>query len=251
MVSTSETGHAKNLANCSELISDALSFGTAYNPPKASLQVLSMETQLADSRKALGDVNTCLSAYKIAVAARKAAFSILSKYVSRIMNILKSTDTTVYLDESARSIVRKIQGKRVSPRLTAEEKKAQTDAGKETVEYSSSQMSFDSRIENLDKFIKLLTDIPEYTPNEENLKLTAIREVYKDLDTKNAAVRTAESQLTAARVFRDNLLYKPGTGLIDIATDAKTYIKAVFGPSSTQYKKVARLKFDSMAINPV
>ncbi len=251
MVSTSEKGHAKNLANCSELISDAQSFGAAYNPPKASIQVSSMQAQLAACRKALDGVDACLSAYKIAVAARKAAFSILSRYASRILNILKSTDTTRYVDESARSIVRKIQGTRATPRLTEEEKKAQIDAGKEPpVEYSSSQLSFDNRVENLNKLTKFLAGIPEYTPNEEDLKLTGIIAVYNDLDAKNTAVRTAESQLAAARILRDNLLYKPITGLIDIASDAKTYIKAVFGPSSAQYKKVARLEFFSRTLVP-
>lgn len=69
--------------------------------------------------------------------------------------------------------------------------------------------------------------------------------VYSDLRTKNTAVITAEARLKSARIYRDNMLYKPFTGIVDTVADAKAYIKSVFGTSSPQFKQVSRLRFIS------
>jgi hypothetical protein len=127
--------------------------------------------------------------------------------------------------------------------MTEAEKKAEAEAGKEVVEISSSQMSYDSRLENLDKFIKLLASVPEYTPNEEDLKVTALTALYNDLKAKNSAVINAAIPLSNARISRNEVLYKANTGLVDIALDTKTYIKSVFGAGSPQYKQVSKLEF--------
>lgn len=39
MRSTSETGHAKNVANFDELISYAIGYGADYNPSKEAIQI--------------------------------------------------------------------------------------------------------------------------------------------------------------------------------------------------------------------
>ncbi|NJL76804.1 MAG: hypothetical protein HC892_19090 [Saprospiraceae bacterium] len=104
-------------------------------------------------------------------------------------------------------------------------------------------MSFDSRIDNFDKFVKLLTSVTLYAQNEADLKVTALTAVLTDLKTKNAAVIAAEVPLNNARITRNDVLYKPNTGLVDIALDVKTYIKSVFGASSPQYKKISKIKF--------
>ena len=38
-------------------------------------------------------------------------------------------------------------------------------------------------------------------------------------------------------------MYKDNVGLVDVATDVKTYIKSVYGATSPQFKSVSSLKF--------
>jgi hypothetical protein len=123
-----------------------------------------------------------------------------------------------------------------------------TAAGKEVLEISSSQMSYDSRLDNFDKLIKLLTSIPLYAPNEAELKVTGLTTTYTDLKTRNTAVVTAAAALSNARISRNDILYKPLTGLVDTAVDTKTYIKSVFGADSPQYRQVTKLEFKPIAI---
>jgi hypothetical protein len=125
MASTTETGHAKNVAHFDELISSALGYGNAFNPSKASIKVEALQSVSTTAKSAIGVVNSLFPALSNAVAAREAAFAPLSKLVTRALNSLKATDTTVQVDESARTFARKIQGKRATA------KKAEAEAGKD------------------------------------------------------------------------------------------------------------------------
>lgn len=243
MASTTETGHAKNAANFDLLISFVTSYGTAFNPSKAGLKLAALQTLATNAKNTLNAVNTALPAYSNAVAAREAAFEPLNKLITRVNNALKATDTTQQVDENARTLVRKIQGTRATAKKTDKEKAALKAEGKETKEISSSQMSYDSRLDNLDKLIKLLTSITLYAPNEADLKVTALTTLYNDLKAKNTAVVTATALLSNARISRNDILYKTNTGLVDIALDTKTYIKSLYGATSPQYKQVSTLEF--------
>jgi len=246
MVSTSETGHAKNVANFDDLISFVTGYGTAYNPTKASISLPELQNLSTRSKNALASVNAAIPAYSNAVAAREAAFSPLNKLITRVINALKATDASKQVDDSARTLVRKIQGRRASAKMTEEEKKTAAAAGKEVNEISSSQMSYDSRLDNFDKLIKLLASVALYKPNEKELTVEALTTIYNDLKTKNSEVVTAATPLSNARISRNDILYKENTGLIDIALDTKSYIKSLYGAKSPQYKQVSKISFKTV-----
>lgn len=243
MASTYETGCIQNVANLETLISYITAFGTDYNPSKNSLTIPELQKILSEAKASLNTVNVAFSAHSNATNARESAFEPLSKLVTRANNALKATDTTTQVDDSAKTIVRKIQGSRASAKLSDEEKKALEAEGKEVNQISSSQMGFNDRLENFDKFITLLSSIPNYAPNEEDLKIASLSAYRDSLKAKNAAVLPTEVQLSNARIARNEIQDKPLTGLVDIALDTKTYIKSVFGAKSPQYKQVSKLTF--------
>jgi len=245
MASTSETGHAKNVANFEKLVAETSAFGTAFNPSKAALKLAELNSQLVTARAAIAAVNSAEPAYKNAVSARDAAFAPLGKLITRVNNALKASDTTVQEDESALTLVRKLQGRRATAKKTEDEKKAAAAEGKEIIEISSSQMSYDSRLDNFDRLIKLLTSIPAYAPNEPDLKVDALTALFNDLKAKNTAVINAETPLSNARIARNEILYKQNTGIVDITVDVKNYVKSVFGATSPQYKLISNIKFTS------
>jgi hypothetical protein len=243
MASISESGHAKNVANFEKLITSATSLGTAYNPSKTSLSIEALNNKFTASSNAITAINNAAPAYKNAVSARDAAFAPLGKLITRVNNALKASESTEQVDESALTIVRKLQGRRANPKLSESEKKVAAENGKTVSEISTSQMSYDIRLDNLDKLIKLLASIPEYSPNEPDLSIESLTTLYNDLRTRNITVTTANVPLTNARIARNDILYKKATGLVDISVDVKTYIKSVFGATSPQYKAISSLKF--------
>jgi len=243
MTSKSETGHAKNVANFSQLSVTCTSFGPAYNPSNPVLQLLAMQNALAGAKDCISSIHAAQGALSMALSLRSSAFKPLSKLITRINNAVKASGVSKQTQDQVRTIVRKLQGRRATPRMTEEEKQAAIAAGQEIVEASSSQMSFDSRLDNFDKLIKLLASIPEYAPNEPDLTIDALTVLYADLYAKNAAVIEAESPLSGLRIMRNDLLYGETTGIVDVAVAAKGYIKSVFGASSPQYKQVSSLRF--------
>ncbi len=247
MAGTTETGHAKNVANLDELIIITTSYGATYNPSKPTLKLDALKVLSNSAKNALAAVNTATSASSNAIAAREAAFEPLSRLTTRVLNALKATDTTVQVDENAQTLARKIQGKRATPKKTEEEKAAAKAEGTEVKEISTSQMSYDSRLDNFDKLIKLLASVSLYAPNEAELKVTALTAFYNDLKAKNTAVINAATQLSNARILRNDTLYKPLTGMVDITVDVKTYVKSLFGAASPQYKQVSKLSFRTLS----
>jgi hypothetical protein len=246
MTSNSETGHAKNVSNFDQLIVYVTSYGSKYNPSKPAIKLDALDVLKNSANKALDDVNLALPAYSNAVAARDEAFNPLSKLVTRVFNALKATGTTEQVDENAQTLVRKITGKRATAKKTDQEKEALKAQGKEVKEISTSQMSFDSRLGNFDKFIKLLGSIPLYIPNEVELSVAGLQVLYTDLSAKNSAVVLATTELSNARIARNKVLYNELTGLVDTAADVKTYLKSVYGTTAPEFKQVSQLAFKAI-----
>jgi hypothetical protein len=107
-------------------------------------------------------------------------------------------------------------------------------------------MSFDNRLDSFDKLIQLLSNIPQYAPNEEELQVSTLANYYAALSSVNTNAGQAETDLSNIRLVRNELLYKSGVGLVDIAQSVKIYIKSLFGATSAQYKQVTSLVFTSV-----
>lgn len=243
MATQSETGHAKNVANFGTLITVINGFGEAYNPSKQAITAASLSTLHENAKNMMSEMNGIAGSYSIAVANRETAFEPLSKLATRIINALRASDAPQQVIESAESLVRKLQGKRATPKKTEEEKAAMLAEGSTVKEVSSSQMSFDNRLDSFNKFVGLLDNIPQYTPNEEELKVNTLANYYTNLSSVNLSAIQAETALSNARMVRNEILYKSGTGLVDIAQSVKTYVKSLYGATSAQYKQVSGLAF--------
>jgi hypothetical protein len=245
MSKTSETGHAKNVANFEELVTYAQSYNGEYNPSRESIKVETLQNLLANGKQRMADYNIALSPYKIAAAERETAFEPLSKFTTRLVNSLKATDTSAQMDNIVQSIARKIKGERVAPKkeVVAVQQGETTDVGEK--EISTAQTSYDNRLENFSKLFVQLQNIPQFQPNEVELQPQTIKAFYDNMVEKNNAARRTAVALSNARIARNKVLYEPITGMIDIAFDTKVYIKSLYGAISPQYKQVGGIQFKS------
>ena len=248
MTSVSETGHAKNVSNFDSLISSVIAFGKTYNPSKESIKLTALQGLQNTIKNSLNELYSAQAIYSNAVSARHNAFEPLSKLTTRIYNSLRASDTTEQVDKTAQTIIRKLQGRRASAKISAEEKKTLEEQGIEVNQISASQMSYDSRLENFDKLIMLLSTISEYKPNEIELQVENLKEQYNELKNKNTDVVSASVLLSNNRITRNKILYNKNTGLVDIAFDSKIYIKSVFGATSPEFKQVSKLYFKTRAV---
>lgn len=247
MTKSSETGHISNRTNFERLLTVIASHSDQYRPSRASLSLDALQNLLTASGKALTDVKQADSVYVTAIDVRKKAYSMLGAYVTRIINALIASDSSEEVDKSARILVRKLRGERLRAYLTDAEKAALESEGKSVRQHSSSQMDFDARLDNFDKLVSLLANIPEYAPNETDLKVDALKAFYYDLGAKNASVIEAASKRAGARNKRYNVFYMPLSGMVPLALDAKAYIRSIDGSKSSFYKLVSKIKFVNLS----
>jgi len=241
MASTSETGHAKNVANFEDLISFCTSYGATYNPSKAILQIPNLTILRTNAQNSIGSVTATKTAFSNTVNVRQTAFTPLKKLSTRIVNALDATDATDKLVKDARTINNKLQGKRAGEKPKPASSTATEAAEDKTI--SVSQQSYDSQIENFDKLIQLIATEPTYTPNETELQTSTLQTNLGSLRAVNTAVINSYTNYSNSRITRNSILYGQTTGLVDIALEVKKYVKSVFGATSPQFKQVSKLEF--------
>lgn len=242
MSSTSETGHAKNVANFEDLISFCTGYGTTYNPSKASIKINAMNTTHTKAKTSISSVTADFTSINTAINDRIIGFTPLGKLTTRALNALEATDASEQTVNDAKGIVRKIRGKRATPKLIAPVTPSEI-SGLPPKNISAAQLSYDNLIDHFSKLITLLSNEPNYAPNEADLKVTALTTVLNSLKAKNTAVINSTTTLSNSRIFRNDTLYKDNTGMVDIAFEAKQYVKSVFGATSPQYRQVSKLQF--------
>jgi len=238
MASTSEVGHAKNVANFQNLIAFVTGYGATYNPTKNAIKLANLNTLLATSQTKVADVVTKNTIFNNAINDRFEAFSPLRTLSTRLVNALETTDATPQKIKDAKGFNRKMQGKKAGS--TAKPADPNTPA---PTTISASQQSYDQQIQHLAGLIAVLQSEPSYAPNENELKVATLTAKQAELLTKNNAVATAYTGVSNSRIARDKTLYKLDTGLTDTAAEVKKYIKAIFGASSPEFAQVKGIQF--------
>ncbi|CAM3852733.1 Tpr-related protein family member [Flavobacterium branchiophilum] len=238
MASTSETGHAKNVANFQQLISFVTGYGAIYNPSKNALKLSQLSALLTASQTALADVVTENTVFNNKVNERAIAFINLKSLSTRVINALQTTDAPTQKVADAKGFNKKMQG------TTAKTKETMNDPNNPAPKsISTSQQSYDKQIQHLAGIISILQSEPSYAPNENDLKVATLIAKQNDLTAKNIAVNIAYTNVSNSRIARNTALYSTDTGLCNIALEVKKYVKSVFGTTSPQYKQISGLKF--------
>ena len=240
MPSQSEVGHAKNVANLQKL-TEQVTVYTLYNPPIESLTVPNLQTLYTTSSTKLNEVEEKRNANKNAIALRQAAFENLKPTSTKIINHLDILGLLQGTLDQAKSLNRLIQGGQKKTIILPEN----PDNGQPstTNPISTSRQSYTQQAENFGILIQLLSTIPTYNPNEDDLKLANLN-TYKDsLVSSTQSVDQTEAELNLKLIERDNILYADGTGLYSIAQNVKKYVKSIYGATSPEYANVSDIEF--------
>lgn len=243
MASTSEIGHAKNVAYLHELIDFCSGYGATYNPSKNEYKVTELQTLETNANAALNLVTAKRTAFNIKINERKAAFADLRTLSTRLVNALESTNAPKALINDAKGYNKKIQGSRSA---TIESPTDPNAPVPNTI--SVSQVSRDQLIQHFTGLIEVLTAEPSYNPNEADLKITALNTKKNLLISTNNAVSAAYTDYSNAIIARNKILYLQDTGLVPIALGVKKYIKSIFGTTSAEYIQVRKLPFRKLSL---
>ena len=243
MASTSEVGHAKNVANFQDLIEFVTGYGTIYNPSKNALKLPQLVALKATAESNLADVISKNTNFNNKVNDRMSAYSGLKSLSTRLVNALQTTDASNETIEDAKGFNRKMQGKKASSSQTPTDPNTPAPS---TI--STSQQSYDQLIQHFSGLKSVLEAEPSYTPNETELQVATLTTKIADLNTKNTAVATAYTNISNSRIGRNETLYSNTTGLVETANEVKKYIKSVFGATSPQFAQVKGIEFKKIRI---
>ena len=238
MPSTSEVGHAKNVANLQKL-TEQVTVYALYNPPVESLTVPNLTALYTTASTKLNEVEEKRNANKNAIAVRQDAFANLKSTCTKIINQLDILGLSQGTLDQAKSLNRLIQGNTKKATTTVEE------GGETPKTVSTSRQSYTQQAENFGILLQLLATIPSYNPNEDDLKLANLTTYHASLMSSTQGVDQTEAQLNAKLIERDQILYADGTGLYSIAQNVKKYVKSVYGAGSPEYSNVSTIKFTS------
>ena len=238
MPSTSEVGHAKNVANLQKL-TEQVNVYTLYNPPVDNIKVANLQTLYNTASTKLNEVEDKRNANKNAITLRQSAFENLKSTCTKIINHLGILGLPQGTIDQAKSLNRLIQGGQKKATTPPEERK------EETRTVSTSRQSYTQQAENFGILLQLLSTIPAYNPNEDDLKLTNLETYKNSLVSSTQSVDQTEAELNNKLIERDNILYTEGTGLYSIAQNVKKYVKSIYGATSTEYANVSAIKFTS------
>ena len=240
MSSNSESGHAVNIANFKTLHDTCLAFGVVYDPSNTQLTLVNMLAQWTAANTAQGSMNSAIQAAKQPVNNRQIAFEPLNKIITRSLASLNSTDASDQVKHDAKTLADEIRGhNRNSAPPAAEGAEAELDEDF----LSTSHMSFVQRVNNLESYVDLLSNIAEYTPNEADISVAGLTTLKTNLETANNAVAPLVATASTSRISRDHLLYDDETGIVDVAGKCKDYVKSIFGATAAEYRLVSGIKF--------
>lgn len=236
MSSTSEVGHAKNVANLQKITQQVTTY-SLYNPPVENITVTNLQTLYTTAAAKLTEVEDKRNANKNAIIIRQTAFENLKSTCTKIVNLLEILGLPQGTLDQAKSLNRTVQGGSKKTTTPPEE-------GKEAPKTAStSRQSFTQQAENFGILLQLLSTLPGYTPNEEDLKLNNLTIYHSSLMSATQAVDQTEAELNTKLIERDKILYADGTGLYTIAQNIKKYVKSLYGATSPEYTNVSAIEF--------
>lgn len=238
MKSSSEVGHAKNIANLNFLNANIVEIGSLYNPSNSKLLLTYLQSVYTTAFQQQENVNTLVAPYSIAVDEREILFHPLNKQLSKLHKAYKATEgiTAIQLEDFM-TISRKLKGTRKTAITVSSNHEEQQS------HHSTSQLSYDQRTNNMDLLISLLQNTPNYNPNEDEYKIERYQNTKALMLQKTQAVYNTFIPLNNARSTRNHTLYKAEDNLVDLANKAKNYLATILDNSSSQYKAIARLEF--------
>ena len=239
MSSTSEKGFAKMVGNFKSLISYCTGYGSKYVPSRKALEVPQLQALQQSVQNELAAVKNAETTDALEVNQRQMVFEPVKDRAKKVLYSLASSGTNVKIIDDAKTINRKIQG----TRLPKPKKTPEASGAEDSKTISTSQLSFDSVLDNFEKLFTLVSAEPLYKPNEAELAVEGLTGFIAAMEASNQSVIDSTTAVSNARISRNKVLFAEPDGMVPVADAAKVYLRSVFKVSSPEYKQVSKLQF--------
>lgn len=236
-----DTGHAKNVANFETVIIILTALGSDYNPKQTLILLTALQATLALAKTVLAEVDQAEADYAVKVDEFQAEIADLSKYV---VNIKRTAEVEINDEAFTRDLQTLVNNFFPEGRRTGLADDPNTPEDESRTSVSTSQRSYDNQIAYLADILALIkTKADLYKPNDAEYTIEAIEAKLAALTAKNNASKTALAALGNNQDARDEILYNPATGVLNLVKLIKKQLSIKPGKNSAAYKQINALKF--------
>ena len=228
-----ESGMALNITHGMQVVDYLLTYGNEYNPSNPAISIASLQAMNTTGQELLDTARANMQIKKEGIYARQGVYGDLNALFTRIINELEASGAPKTTVDNAKHYVKKNRGERI----------IKLDPNSTANHISASQTSFTEQIQHFTDLINVLTACPEYNPNIEALKLTALIAKRDAMISSNNVVSTAQAVWSTSRIERNQFINAPYTGYVDTYLAVKRAVKAIFGANSAQYHQLGNLTF--------
>lgn len=235
-----EQTHAKNLDNLRTAISISQSIGAVFQPANQLIEIVGLQALENSIAAAMQAVNDVLPVEENAIDNRLAAFKLVPKRVTKILNAAKGLGLSPEFIGNLRTTANALRGIRVTPK-TPDDPTTPEDESKKSI--SSSNRSYAGILESLDLFIEQLKSNPAYLPNEAEYQIATLVAWLASLNTMNQTAIDSKGPTRAARNARNAVMYAATDGVITRARLLKNYVRSLLDTTDTRFIQLNRLSF--------
>jgi hypothetical protein len=236
MPSTSEQGYGARLQNAQTLKTFLQSF-TNYNPTRKEDALTEFENLLQRCAEINPSVASLVQSYTLAIKSRVDIFAGSQASSLRLLLSPISKSVQAHYGKNSReytsiaNIVNKMRSTKLAKSLDSNEEEI-----KNTI--SQSELSYGSQYQNFKDLVASLEQLEGYNPSNELVKIASLKTTIETIGKLNNEVISKTIPLNQAREQRKNLFIELNTRTQRI----KSYISAMYGNKSIEYKSISKLK---------
>jgi hypothetical protein len=197
---------------------------------------------LGNARTALRQVIEAQTEFENATNSREVAFGKLNKLATRIVAALSASGAMEQTVADARSVIRKMAGRKLADRGPVPSGNAET-ATIPVTRTRGGGKDFATKEYHFEQLLQTLASEPLYQPQVEDLTIQSLRDRLAALRNENASVACASARLNKARRERNALLYQDAANLFDTAQAVKQQVKAIYGYGGDAHRAASSIRF--------
>ena len=195
-----------------------------------------------DSDAAQKKVGDSKGDWRTATLDRQSVAEELSSKAAESLALLEGRGASAEKIEDGRFYVRKLQGKRASPKPVDDPATPDVDESESTI--SAAQTSNAARIATFLEYLEWLEPQSEYAGVKAAGKtVTEMRTFGESVEAKHAASVTAVTELSADRINRDKFFFDNDDSIINRAKRLKRLIGGAYGFDSPEYETANAFPF--------
>ena len=240
MSGKSDLRHATNVTNFEIFVDSCKAIGPAlYKPTRLNLKLESLLPTLERAKACLADFDQGHVGLKKAMEAQDVVFGDFEAKIGRIKDALPA------VDEHGSSLLRKLQGAHAEATVKTDAPKAAKPAAapEANLHHTVAHTTLKPVVDNTKALLQVVRSTPGYAPQDQDLAIEALETWLASLVAAVDAVAKANATQDHARDVRQEVLYMPHSGIVDLAIDGKSYVKSLKGAPDAEARKISKLDF--------